>query len=50
MRIIIITTATNDAFIVHKSSQPLAKGLVSKSPNVAQNGLVKIKAIQNNTT
>ena len=38
------------AFRVPKSKPPLLIGFVRKSPNVAPKGLVKIKAIQNNTT
>lgn len=37
---------TIEARSILKSNPPFAKGLVKKSPKVAQKGLVKMKAIQ----
>lgn len=39
---------TSEAWSVPRSNPPLDKGFVKKSPNVAPNGRVKTKAIQNN--
>jgi hypothetical protein len=46
IRIDISIIETIDAFNVPKSNPPLEIGLVRKSPNVAPNGLVNMKAIQ----
>lgn len=40
---------TNEEESLPKSNPPFANGFVRKSPKVAPNGRVKIKAIQNNT-
>lgn len=40
----------SDDPIVPKFNPPFSKGLVRKSPNVAPNGRVNTKAIQNNRT
>ena len=41
---------TIEEFNVPRSKPPLISGFVKKSPNVAPNGLVKIKAIQKSMT
>ncbi len=46
-RTVIIPTEISDEFKVPRCNPPLSKGFVSKSPNVAPNGRVKINAIQN---
>ena len=48
MRPVISKIETSEAARVPRSKPPFETGFVKKSPKVAPNGRVKIKAIQNN--